>query len=285
MKFGIAFANSGAFSKPALMAHLATTAERCGFESLWTVEHVVVPVKHTPYPGSKDGQMPGGDTVAIPDPLLPLAYVAAITKTIKLATGILILPQRHPIYTAKEVATLDLLSGGRAILGIGSGWMKEEFEALGIDFHRRGTMTDEAIVAMRALWSEGTSSFEGKHFKFGPLHSNPKPVRNNVPIHVGGHSPAAARRAGRYGDGFFPTVVNPEKLKPLFDLVRTEAQKAGRNPADIEFTCMPTSMRPDSLKALQDLGVSRVVTTPPGTNPEVITRTLEKLQEEIIARV
>jgi len=99
---------------------------------------------------------------------LPLAYVAAITKTIKLATGILILPQRHPIYTAKEVATLDVLSGGRAILGIGSGWMKEEFEALGIDFHRRGAMTDEAILAMRALWSEGTSSFEGKHFKFGP---------------------------------------------------------------------------------------------------------------------
>src|SRR5690349_13747643 len=101
MKFGIAFANSGAFSKPALMAHLATTAERCGIESMWTVEHVVVPVKHMPYPGSKDGQMPGGDNVPISDPLLPLAFVAAITKTLKLATGILILPQRHPIYTAK----------------------------------------------------------------------------------------------------------------------------------------------------------------------------------------
>jgi alkanesulfonate monooxygenase SsuD/methylene tetrahydromethanopterin reductase-like flavin-dependent oxidoreductase (luciferase family) len=121
MKFGIAFANSGAFSQPGLMGHLATTAERCGFESIWTVEHVAIPVKHTPYPGSKDGQMAGGDNVAIPDPLIPLAYVAAITKTIKLATGILILPQRHPIYTAKEVATLDVLSGGRAILGIGSG--------------------------------------------------------------------------------------------------------------------------------------------------------------------
>src|SRR5690348_2021781 len=210
MKFGIGFANSGAFSDPSLLAHLATTAERCGFESLWSVEHVAIPVKHLPYPGSKDGQMAGGDTVAIPDPLIPLAFVAAITKTIKLATGILILPQRHPIYTAKEVATVDVLSNGRAILGIGSGWMKEEFEALGIDFHRRGAMTDEAIQALRALWKEGVSSFAGKHFKFGPLHSSPKPLRNNVPIHVGGHSPAAARRAGRYGDGFFPTVVNPE---------------------------------------------------------------------------
>src|SRR5580704_2627237 len=252
MKFGIAFTNSGAFSNPALMGHLATTAERCGFESLWTVEHVAVPVKHLPYPGTKDGQMPGGDDVPIQDPLIPLAYVAAITKTIKLATGILILPQRHPIYTAKEVATLDVLSGGRTILGIGSGWMKEEFESLGIDFHKRGAMTDEAIQSLRALWSEGTSSFEGKHFNFGPLHSYPKPVKNNVPIHVGGHSTAAAKRAGRYGDGFFPTVVKPEKLQRLFDLVRTEAQQAGRDPASIEFTCMAPSMRPESLKELED---------------------------------
>ena len=284
MKFGIAFANSGPFSKPELMGHLATTAERCGIESLWTVEHVAIPVNHTPYPGSKDGQMAGGDTVAIPDPLIPLAYVAAITKTIKLATGILILPQRHPIYTAKEVATLDLLCGGRTILGIGSGWMKEEFEALGIDFHRRGAMTDEAIQAMRALWSEGTSSFEGTHFKFGPLHSYPKPLRHNVPIHVGGHSPAAARRAGRYGDGFFPTVANPEKLKELFALVKSEAEKAGRNPANIEFTAM-SSMKRDHLKALEDIGVSRVVTTPPSSKPEVLTQALEKLQNEVIARV
>ena len=283
MKFGIAFANSGPFSHPTLMGHLATTAERCGIESLWTVEHVAIPVKHLPYPGSKDGQMPGGDNVAIPDPLIPLAYVAAITKTIKLATGILILPQRHPIYTAKEVATLDLLSGGRTILGIGSGWMKEEFEALGIDFHKRGAMTDEAILAMRALWKEGVSSFEGKHFKFGPLHSNPKPVRHDVPIHVGGHSEAAARRAGRYGDGFFPTVVNPEKLKPLFELVRTEAQKAHRDPDKIEFTCMG-SMKMDNLKALEELGVSRIVMMPPSSNPEALSKSLEKFQQEVIRR-
>lgn len=283
MKFGIAFANSGAFSQPALMGHLATTAERCGFESLWTVEHVAIPVKHTPYPGSKDGQMAGGDTVAIPDPLIPLAYVAAITKTIKLATGILILPQRHPIYTAKEVATLDVLSGGRTILGIGSGWMKEEFESLGIDFHKRGSLTDEAIQALRALWREGTSSFEGKHFKFGPLHSYPKPVKHNVPIHVGGHSEAAARRAGRYGDGFFPTVANPDKLKELFDLVKREARNAGRNPDAMEFTAM-SSMKSDHLDALEDIGVSRVVMTPPSTKPEVITQSLEKFQKEVIAK-
>jgi probable F420-dependent oxidoreductase len=285
MKFGIGFATSGAFSRPDLLAHLATTAERCGFESLWSVEHVAIPVKHTPYAGSKDGQMPGGDDVAIPDPLIPLAYVAAITKTIKLATGILILPQRHPIYTAKEVATVDVLSGGRAILGIGSGWMKEEFEALGIDFHRRGAMTDEAIQALRVLWQEGTSSFEGKHFRFGPLHSNPKPVRKDVPIHVGGHSAAAARRAGRYGDGFFPTVVNPEKLKELFGIVRSQAQKAGRDPDAIEFSCMTRSVEVENLKRLAKLGVSRVVVNPPATKPEALTRGLEKFRDEVIARM
>lgn len=285
MKFGIGFATSGAFSKPDLLAHLATNAERCGFESLWSVEHVAIPVKHLPYPGSKDGSMPGGDEVAIPDPLIPLAYLAAITKTIKLATGVLILPQRHPIYTAKEVATVDLLSGGRAILGIGSGWMKEEFESLGIDFHKRGAMTDEAIQALRILWREGTSTFEGKHFKFGPLHSNPKPVNKNVPIHVGGHSTAAAKRAGRYGDGFFPTVMNPEKLKELFGIARAEAHKAGRNPDAIEFSCMARSLKPDDLKALAGIGVSRVVTTPPGTKPEVVTRWLENFQEETISRM
>jgi probable F420-dependent oxidoreductase len=197
----------------------------------------------------------------------------------------LILPQRHPIYTAKEVATLNVLSSERVMLGIGSGWMKEEFEALGIDFHRRGAMTDEAIQAMRALWSEGPSSFEGKYCKFGPLHSYPKPVNKNVPIHVGGHSPAAARRAGRYGDGFFPTVVNPEKLKELFALVRSEAEKAGRDPAAIEFSSMVRSTRPDDLKALADIGVSRVVILPPGTKPEAITRSLEKFQQEVIARM
>jgi probable F420-dependent oxidoreductase len=285
MKFGIGFATSGKFSDPGLLAHLATTAERCGFESLWSVEHVAVPVKHLPYPGSKDGSMPGGDDVAIPDPLIPLAYVAAVTKTIKLATGILILPQRHPIYTAKEVATVDVLSGGRVILGIGSGWMKEEFEALGIDFHHRGAMTDEAIQALRALWKDGAASFEGKHFRFGPLHSNPKPVRRDVPIHVGGHSTAAARRAGRYGDGFFPTVMNPEKLKELFSTVRSEAQKAGRNPDAIEFSCLTRSFKPDDLKMLADMGVSRVVVNPPGTKPEVVTRGLEKFREEVISRV
>ncbi|HMD04473.1 MAG TPA: LLM class flavin-dependent oxidoreductase, partial [Candidatus Binatus sp.] len=116
MKIGLMFVNSGPFTNPALLAHLATTAERCGVESMWTVEHVVIPQDYkSPYPYSSSGKIPGGEDVSIPDPLLPLAFAAAVTKTIKLATGVLILPQRHPLYVAKEAATLDVLSGGRAI--------------------------------------------------------------------------------------------------------------------------------------------------------------------------
>jgi probable F420-dependent oxidoreductase len=287
MKLGLMFANSGPFSAPELLTHLAQTAERCGFESIWTVEHVVIPQDYkSPYPYSPTGKIPGGEDVPIPDPLLPLAYAAAVTKTLKLATGVLILPQRHPLYVAKEVATLDLLSGGRALFGIGSGWLKEEFDALGLDFHKRGARTDEAIKALRTLWRDSSSTFHGRHFDFGPVKSFPKPVQvGGVPIHVGGHSPAAARRAGRLGDGFFPALgAEPEALKELFAIVKTEARNAGRSPDAIEFSCMGRA-KLDAIKALEDIGVVRAVVAPPGFEPEALTRGLEKIGNEVIARL
>jgi probable F420-dependent oxidoreductase len=285
MKFGLIFANAGPFSKPELLAHLCQTAEQCGFESLWTVEHVVIPKDYqTPYPYDKSGKIPGGEDIAIPDPLLPLSYAAALTKTIRLATGVMILPQRHPLYVAKEIATLDLLSGGRVILGIGSGWLKEEFDALGLDFHTRGARTDEAIQSMRECWREKSSSFHGRHFNFGPLFSYPKPAQKTVPIHIGGHSPAAARRAGRLGDGFFPALGEIPKLQELFGIMREEAKKAGRDAANIELSCM-TRASADAVKAMQDIGVSRVVVPPPGFDREGLSRGLEKIGNEVIARL
>lgn len=286
MKLGLMFVNSGPFSNPDLLAHLAQKAEECGFESLWTVEHVVIPKGYqTPYPYSKDGKIPGGEDVPIPDPLLPLAYAAAVTKRIRLATGVVILPQRHPLYVAKEMATLDLLSGGRTILGIGSGWLKEEFEALGLDFHARGARTDEAIKSLRALWRDNPSNFHGKHFDFGPVLSFPKPAQTNgIPVHIGGHSPAAARRAGRLGDGFFPAVSDIPKLNELFALMRAEADKAGRDADKIELSCVGRAAV-DSLKTLADVGISRVVVAPPAFDKEGLTRGLEKIGNEVIARV
>lgn len=286
MKLGLMFINSGPFSRPELLAHLAKTAEERGFESLWTVEHVVIPHNYqTPYPYSRDGKIPGGEDVAIPDPLLPLAYAAAVTSRIRLATGILILPQRHPLYVAKEVATLDLLSHGRVMLGIGSGWLKEEFEALGLDFHMRGARTDEAIAAMRALWRDGTSTFHGKHFDFYDVKSFPKPAQTGgVPIHIGGHSPAAARRAGRFGDGFFPAIGEVDKLKDLFAIMRDEAQKAGRDPASIELSSGGRA-NVDTINRLRDIGVSRVVIPPPAFDAEGLTRGLDKLANEVLAKL
>ncbi|MGH7815741.1 MAG: LLM class F420-dependent oxidoreductase [Candidatus Binataceae bacterium] len=286
MKLGLMFVNAGPFANPTLLAHLATTAERCGFESLWTVEHVVVPQGYkSAYPYSSTGKMPGGEDTPIPDPLIALAYIAAITKKIRLGTGILILPQRHPIYVAKEMATLDVLSGGRAMLGIGSGWLKEEFDALGLNFHERGARTDEAIQSLRALWREDASSFHGKHFNFGPVKSYPKPIqKGGVPIIVGGHSEAAARRAGRYGDGFFPARGEPDKLKELFALVKAEAKKAGRNPDSIELSCGGAPQL-DYLKMLGDMGVSRVIVAPPGFDPQSLTSGLEKIAGEIISKL
>ena len=287
MKLGLMFANSGPFANPQLMAHLAQAAERFGFESIWTVEHVVIPQDYqSPYPYSPSGKIPGSEDVPIPDPLLPLAYAAAITKTLRLGTGVMILPQRHPLYVAKEVATLDVLSNGRVILGIGSGWLKEEFDSLGLDFHQRGARTDEAIQSLRALWSpEAASSFHGKHFSFGPVKCFPKPVqKDGVPIVIGGHSPAAAKRAGRYGDGFFPAIGELDKLKELFAMMSAEAKKAGRDPKQIELSCTGRA-KVDSLKALQDIGIERVVVPPPAYDPEGITRGLEKIANEVLSRV
>src|SRR5512147_259469 len=155
MKFGLMYANAGPFAYPEMLRHLATTAERVGVESIWTVEHVVIPLGYkSTYPYDKSGKIPAPEQMPIPDPLLALTYAAAVTKTLRLATGILILPQRHPLYVAKEVATLDVFSHGRAILGIGVGWLEEEFDALGIPFEERGARTAETVRAMRSLWKD-----------------------------------------------------------------------------------------------------------------------------------
>jgi probable F420-dependent oxidoreductase len=287
MKLGLIFANSGPFANPQLFTHLAQAAEQFGFESIWTVEHVVIPQDFkSPYPYSPNGKIPGNEEAPISDPLLPLAYAAAITKNLKLGTGVMILPQRHPLYVAKEVATLDVLSNGRVLLGIGSGWLKEEFDSLGLDFHKRGARTDEAIKSLRALWSpEASSSFHGKHFNFGPVKCFPKPAqKGGVPIVIGGHSPAAAKRAGRYGDGFFPAIGEPDKLKELFAIVSAEAQREGRDPKKIELSCMGRA-KVDSLRELADIGISRVIVPPPAYDAEGITNGLEKIANNVIAKL
>src|SRR5438034_7471012 len=287
MKFGLMYANAGPFGFPDNLAHLARTAEDVGIESLWAVEHVVIPVGYrSVYPYSPSGKIPGPENIPLLDPLLALTFAAAVTKKLRLATGILLLPQRHPIYVAKEVATLDVLSSGRAILGIGIGWLREEFEALGIPFEDRAGRTREAVRAIRSLWKETPEPFAGKFFRWGPLESNPKPVQKpGVPIVVGGHGEWAARRAARYGDGFFPAVGEPEKLRTLFGVLREECRRIGRKPEEIELSAGRGRPDLDGVRRLQDLGVSRITMGPPGFDNEAVTRGLHDFAERVIAKL
>lgn len=264
MEFGIAFANVGPLVEPEKAAEFAVAAEEAGFESIWTVEHVVVPAGYeSTYPYDPSGKMPGGEQSPIPDPLVWLSYLAGITSRIKLATGVLILPQRNPVVLAKELATLDQLSGGRLLLGIGVGWLEEEFDAIGVPFRERGARTDENVAAMRALWTEDTATYEGEHVSFRDCYMLPKPAQPSVPVHVGGHTEIAARRAGRLGDGFFPGKGSHEELARLFELVRTTATEHGRDPDAIEMTTGGNgavgSGALDEVKALADIGTHRVI--------------------------
>ena len=265
MKFGLRYCNTGRYVDPERAVELMQAGEAAGFESAWTVEHTVLPEGYeSPYPYSPDGKIAGGaNDIPLPDPLIWMAYVAARTSTIKLGTGILILPQHNPVITAKQIATLDVMSAGRILIGIGVGWLAEEFDALGVEFASRGARTDEYVAAMRVLWSDDAPTFSGEFVQFKGAYCRPQPVNGTVPIIVGGHSKAAARRAGRIGDGFFPARGISEDL---LQLARTTASENGRDPDALEITA---SLPPDleEIPALAALGVDRIlvpVTPMPG---------------------
>ena len=257
MKFGLRYCNTSRYVDPAEAVALAQAGEAAGFESLWTVEHTVVPSGYgSAYPYAPSGKMAGGhDDIPLPDPLIWMAYVAAATKRIKLATGILILPQHEPVLAAKQIATLDHMSGGRVILGIGVGWLREEFAALGVPFEQRGARTDEYILALRELWGADKPTFSGKFTQFKDAYCRPQPVNKSVPIIVGGHSEAAARRAGRLGDGFFPARGAPADM---IALAKQSAKDAGRDPAKLDITlAMPEDHA--QIPELAKLGATRLL--------------------------
>ena len=261
MKVGIAFANILNFGTPDGSIQFAQAAEKAGVESLWTVEHVIYPSSYdSQYPYDPSGQMAMAPDTDLTDPLIWLTWLAANTSSIRLGTGIIILPERNPLVLAKQVGTLDSFSGGRVELGIGVGWLKEEFEALGVPWERRGARTDEYVAVMRELWGGNEVSFDGEFVSFDRVSSNPKPLNGSVPITIGGHSDAAARRAGRIGNGFFPGKGD---LEHMLGLVRESAEKHGRDASDIEVTWGSGEiMGSDPVAAaekLKEQGVSRVI--------------------------
>lgn len=188
-----------------------------------------------------------------------------------------------PILLLQPPASLDVLSKGRVILGIGSGWMKDEFDVLNVDYHKRGKRTDEAIEAMRALWRDDPASYHGTQFDFGPVHAFPKPVNKRVPIFIGGISPAAIRRTARLGDGYLPVPV--PNVADLFKQVREECARIGRNPNEIEF-CLPAQPTMDGVKQAQDLGAVRITTGIFFSRDlQQITRDLEKIANDVLAKL
>ncbi len=291
MKFALHFGNL-AFPDGAGAARIARLAEVAGFDTLLAVDHVALPQNYdSVYPYSATGRMPAANTAAYPDPLIWMAFAAAATTTLKLMTAVVILPQREPLVLAKQVATLDAMSGGRIELGIGVGWLREEFAAIGVPFEKRGKRADEYLGAMRALWTSDGASYHGEFVNFDKVNSNPKPVRGAVPIIVGGHSEAAARRAGRLGNGFFPSIGAQQDMFPLFDVVARSAEAAGRDPASIERItgcpdCLPGSGK-DPLAAVAERaarGVGRVVLPMTPFLPN-IEESLAKFGETVIRQV
>jgi probable F420-dependent oxidoreductase len=254
---------SGVTADPAWMVEFARHAEALGFESIYTVEHVVVVAGYDArYPYADSGRMPLPDECPIPDPLDLLAFLAAATESLVLATGIVVLPEHHPVQLAKRLATIDVLSGGRMRLGVGVGWMREELEALGIDFATRGARTDEIIDAMRALWRDDEASFAGEFFQFDRAISRPRPLQaGGVPVHIGGHSKAAARRAGRVGDGFQPLGLDDDTLVERLELMRAAADEAGRDPHAIELSLggLLDLVGPDDVARAAERGAVRMV--------------------------
>ncbi|MBV0918082.1 LLM class F420-dependent oxidoreductase [Mycobacteroides chelonae] len=239
MKIGVvAPVELGMTAEPDKILEFARAAERLGFTEISVVEHaVVIGDTQSTYPYSPTGQSHLPDDVDIPDPLELLSFVASATTTLGLSTGVLVLPDHHPVVLAKRLATLDRLSRGRLRVCLGVGWMREEIEACGGDFDHRGAATDEAVAVMRTLWStDGPAAYDGDFYRFHNAYSYPKPIRpQGVPLYIGGHSKAAARRAGRLGDGFQPLGLVGEELSAALNVMRAAASDAGRDPASIDL--------------------------------------------------
>jgi probable F420-dependent oxidoreductase len=248
--------------------------EDCGVESVWGVEHVVLAHDYDPqYPYSESGQIPSGSGAAaggrpMPDPLDTLAFVAAVSRRVKLGTSVLIAPLHSPAVLAKRVSTVDNLSGGRMVLGLGIGWQREEYDAVGAPFRQRGARLEECIQAMRALWTEAPATFRGEHVSFERVYSSPQPARGAVPIVLGGNSAPAVERAGRIGDGWYPYTIGPDEFEASAARLRQVAVDAGRDPEAVEITVWPGShdaaseFDVDYVRRFVDGGARRLLITP-----------------------
>jgi probable F420-dependent oxidoreductase len=262
MRLGLHALGIGSGATRAVIDAVAATAERSGFATLWAGEHVVMVDQSTSrYPYADDGQIAVPATADWVDPLIGLSFAAAATSTIGIATGVLLLPEHNPVLVAKQAATLDTLSGGRFTLGIGVGWSREEFDALGVPFERRAARTAEYVAAMRTLWRDDIASFNGEFVRFDLVRVNPKPVAGRrIPIVVGGNSDAALRRAVAWGDGWYGfNLDGVREAAERMDFLRRLCDDSGRDRAELQLAVAPRNPSVNDVRALAQLGVDELV--------------------------
>jgi probable F420-dependent oxidoreductase len=269
MRLGLHAIGIGVGARREVIDAAASAADACGFATLWAGEHVVmVDQPESRYPYSDDGQIAVPAAADWLDPLVALSFAAAATKHIQLATGILLLPEHNPVLVAKQAASLDCLCGGRLTLGVGVGWSREEFAALGVPFARRGQRATEYVRAMRALWREDVASFEGEFVSFSAVRVNPKPVRDgHIPVVFGGNSDAALERVALLGDGWYGfNLAGPEAVRERMAVLERLCREAGRNFSGLRVAVALEEPRPRDLTALSDMGVTELVLV--GAPPE-----------------
>ena len=273
MKLGLFGINFGPCADPTVAARVAQAAEAAGYESVWTGEHVVLPDPQAP-PSPAPPQTP------MLDPAVALGFLAGHTRRIRLATGIIILPQRNPLVLAKELASVDVVSGGRLTVGLAAGYLKAEFDALGVSFERKGERADEAIEVLRALWTQPKPSFRGEFWSFSGIQTHPMPVQKpHPPIVVGGHSPGAFRRAVRQGTGWYGFALDLERTRDcVAGLEKARAEVA--RPATLgklEIGLTPAvALDRDTVRRYEDLGVERLVPIARGRTADELVAFVEQ---------
>ena len=259
MKFGLFGINMGPCSRPETMARVAEAAEGAGFDSVWTGEHVVLPDPRVP-PSPLPPDYP------MLDPAVALAFVAARTKKLLLGTGIIILPQRNPLVLAKELASVDVLSGGRLVFGLGIGYLKPEFDALGIPFEEKGARSMEYLHAILTLWTQPKPAYKGRFVSFGGVQALPQPMQKpHPPVVIGGASEPAFRRAVRYGDGWYGFALDLDAASKCVAGLREASQEAGPRVASARSAELEISVTPsgavdlDTARRFADIGVHRLI--------------------------
>ncbi len=279
MKFGLFGINFGACADPEVAAKVAIAAEDAGFDSLWTGEHVVLPDPQAP-PSPAPPQTP------MLDPAAALAFLAGQTRRVKLATGIIILPQRNPLVLAKELASVDVLSGGRLLFGLGAGYLQPEFEAIGASFEDRGARTSEAIEVLRSLWTQESPCFEGRFWSFSGIQAMPRPVQKpHPPILVGGHSPPAYRRAVAQGDGWYGFALDPDAARACLEGLRSAAKDVERptQRGELELSVTPSvPLDADTVRRYEDLGVHRLVPIARGRDAETLLAFVDSTADAVL---